>query len=96
MPHRSRRSCGIERIGLELRVLPHHHRHRVGRDDGGYYLLGLREKMPFLFEETPWGTDQVFALMQRRAERGIAPAVLERLADLDRPEDLARWPKPVE
>lgn len=63
---------------------------------GGYYLLRLREEMPFLFEETPGGTDQVFALMQRRAERGIAPAVLERPADLDRPEDLARWPRPVE
>jgi hypothetical protein len=45
--------CGIERIGLELRVVPRHHRHRVGRDGGGYYLLWLREKMPFLFEEMP-------------------------------------------
>jgi glycosyltransferase A (GT-A) superfamily protein (DUF2064 family) len=33
--------------------------------------------------------------MQRRSARGTARAVLERLADLDRPEDLARWPGPV-
>ena len=31
-----------------------------------------------------------------RLERGIVPAVLERLSDLDRPEDLARWPGPLE
>jgi glycosyltransferase A (GT-A) superfamily protein (DUF2064 family) len=28
-------------------------------------------------------------------ERGIVPA-LERLSDLDRPDDLARWPGPLE
>ena len=29
-------------------------------------------------------------------ERGIVPAVLERLSDIDRPDDLARWPGPLE
>ena len=29
-------------------------------------------------------------------ERGIVPAVLERLSDLDRPDNLARWPGPLE
>jgi glycosyltransferase A (GT-A) superfamily protein (DUF2064 family) len=29
-------------------------------------------------------------------ERGIVPAVLERLSDCDRPDDLARWPGPLE
>jgi glycosyltransferase A (GT-A) superfamily protein (DUF2064 family) len=29
-------------------------------------------------------------------ERGIVPGVLERLSDLDRPDDLARWPGPLE
>lgn len=62
-------------------------------EDGGYYLLGLRDPMPFLFDAMPWGTDQVLALTLRRlADRGITPALLEPLADLDRPEDLARWP----
>lgn len=62
-------------------------------EDGGYYLLGLRTPMPFLFGAIPWGTDQVFALtMQRLAGRGLVPALLPALADLDRPEDLARWP----
>jgi hypothetical protein len=29
-------------------------------------------------------------------ERGIVPAVLERPSDFDRPDDLARWPGPLE
>ena len=29
-------------------------------------------------------------------ERGIVRAVLEGLSDLDRPDDLARWPGPLE
>ncbi|HEY0202816.1 MAG TPA: TIGR04282 family arsenosugar biosynthesis glycosyltransferase [Acetobacteraceae bacterium] len=63
-------------------------------EDGGYYLLGLRTPMPFLFEAMPWGTDQVFTITAGRlADRGVVPALLPALADLDRPEDLARWPE---
>jgi len=62
-------------------------------EDGGYYLLGLRDPMPFLFDDMPWGADQVFGLtVGRLAARGISPALLPELADLDRPEDLPRWP----
>ena len=62
-------------------------------EDGGYYLLGLRTPMPFLFEAMPWGTDRVFAITAGRlAVRGVIPALLPALADLDRPEDLDRWP----
>ena len=40
-----------------------------------------------------WGTDRVLAETLRRLEaEGIAPALLEMLADCDRPEDLERWP----
>ena len=61
-------------------------------EDGGYWLIGLREPMPFLFEPMEWGTDTVFAkTMARFAARAVTPALLERLADLDRPEDLSRW-----
>ena len=63
-------------------------------EDGGYWLIGLREPMPFLFEPMAWGTEVVFAeTMDRFAARSIVPAVLERLPDLDRPEDLHRWPE---
>jgi rSAM/selenodomain-associated transferase 1 len=62
-------------------------------EDGGYWLLGLAHAADTLFEAMPWGTDRVFAeTMARMDLLGIAPALLPMLADLDRPEDLARWP----
>ncbi|HEY8613726.1 MAG TPA: TIGR04282 family arsenosugar biosynthesis glycosyltransferase [Roseomonas sp.] len=92
-------------LGADLPDLaPHHllaaaaaldgHRAVIGpAEDGGYYLLGLREPMPFLFEPMAWGTDTVFtATMARFAAQSVTPAMLEPLADLDRPEDLIRWP----
>lgn len=63
-------------------------------EDGGYYLLGLSAPAPWLFTEMDWGTETVFAeTMRRLAAHGIAPVVLDPLADVDRPEDLARWPE---
>lgn len=62
-------------------------------DDGGYWLLGLARAADPLFEAMPWGTDRVFAETLARMDRlGIRPALLPTLADLDRPEDLTRWP----
>jgi uncharacterized protein len=63
-------------------------------EDGGYYLLGLNAPAPWLFTEMDWGTETVFdETMRRLAAHGITPVVLEPLADVDRPEDLARWPE---
>lgn len=62
-------------------------------EDGGYYLLGLAWPMPFLFDAMPWGSDRVLAETLRRLDgHGVPYATLKTLADLDRPEDLARWP----
>ena len=62
--------------------------------DGGYYLLGFTRPFPFLFNDMPWGTTSVLELtMMRLSDRGIAPAMLDPLADCDRPEDLAHWPE---
>lgn len=62
-------------------------------EDGGYYLLGLARPMPFLFDAMPWGTERVLAETMARLDRhGVPYVTLETLADLDRPEDLARWP----
>lgn len=61
--------------------------------DGGYYLIGVREPMPWLFAPMAWGTDVVRAeTLARLAKRGIEPAMLEPLSDLDTPEDLIQWP----
>jgi uncharacterized protein len=65
-------------------------------EDGGYYLLGLREASPWLFTDMAWGTDTVFAeTMARFAAHGVDPVPLESLSDVDRPEDLQRWPELV-
>ena len=63
-------------------------------EDGGYYLLGFREPVGFLFEDMAWGTGDVLAGTRRRLEgHGVAYRLLEELSDCDRPEDLARWPE---
>lgn len=62
-------------------------------EDGGYWLLGLADAVPAVFEGVDWGTDRVHAqTVVRLRVAGIEPAILPMLADCDRPEDLARWP----
>jgi uncharacterized protein len=62
-------------------------------EDGGYYLIGMRNSLPELFVDMPWSTDQVLPETLVRLNRlGIEPLLLETLSDCDRPEDLVRWP----
>jgi uncharacterized protein len=57
--------------------------------DGGYWLLGLREPAPYLFEDVPWSTPEVLSVtLARLRERGLEPALLPTLADLDEAADL--------
>ncbi len=61
--------------------------------DGGYVLLGMRRVDRRLFSDMPWGGDQVYAITRRRAlASGHVVEVLEALADIDGPEDLALLP----
>lgn len=63
-------------------------------NDGGYYLIGFREPVPFLFEGMEWSTPRVFPeTLARLAARGWGPAVLPELTDIDTAEDLAQWPE---
>jgi rSAM/selenodomain-associated transferase 1 len=63
-------------------------------EDGGYYLIGMREALPELLTDMPWSTDQVLPETCTRLGRlGITPVLLETLSDCDRPEDLLRWPE---
>lgn len=62
--------------------------------DGGYYLLGFREKMPFLWEGMPWGTETVLERTEASLRKNNVPyRLLDELDDCDRPEDLAKWPE---
>lgn len=57
--------------------------------DGGYYLIGLRQRAPALFEGIPWGSDAVLVSTCTRAQRlGLTCRQLITLSDVDRPEDM--------
>lgn len=61
--------------------------------DGGYYLIGVRGGLSYLFENMPWSTAHLLAETKTRLrQNGIEPYMLETLRDCDRPEDLAAWP----
>tara|TARA_B100001179_G_scaffold15955_1_gene10171 strand:- start:59 stop:634 length:576 start_codon:yes stop_codon:yes gene_type:complete len=63
-------------------------------NDGGYYLIGYREPVPFLFDDMEWSTPKVLPeTLARLAARGHGPAILPELADIDTAEDLAQWPE---
>ena len=58
-------------------------------DDGGYYLVGLLQPQPRLFEEIPWSTDQVFKQsLSRSAELGLQTRILPSWYDIDTGGDL--------
>jgi hypothetical protein len=60
-------------------------------EDGGYYLIGLRDLYRELFEDMPWSTAQVVPETFRRAEgKGLKVATLPPWFDIDTPEDLER------
>lgn len=62
--------------------------------DGGYYLLGFTEEMPFLWRNMPWGTETVRERTEARlVEQKVPYRLLGELDDCDRPEDLAAWPE---
>ena len=60
--------------------------------DGGYVLVGAREIYRELFEDIPWGTEQVYGkTLESIRKLDLNWAELPVLADVDRPEDLAAW-----
>ena len=60
--------------------------------DGGYYLIGLRQKaVPELFEGISWSTPDVLAGTMKAAENlGLSVWLLPEYFDVDRPEDLKK------
>jgi rSAM/selenodomain-associated transferase 1 len=60
-------------------------------EDGGYYLVGMRERRPSLFEGVAWSTDRALAETRARADgAGLRTALLPRWFDVDGPADLDR------
>lgn len=57
--------------------------------DGGYYLIGLRQHEEALFKNIDWGTASVLAkTLNLAAAKDLSCTLLEKLHDVDRPEDL--------
>lgn len=60
--------------------------------DGGYVLLGARALTRDIFQEIPWGTDQVYAKTRVALTRSELNWVeLPWLTDIDSPKDLLVW-----
>ncbi|AHM62140.1 hypothetical protein D770_19445 [Flammeovirgaceae bacterium 311] len=60
--------------------------------DGGYYLLGLQEQQPELFQHKIWSTPEVLADTLDDCERlGLSVQQLPQLHDLDNIQDLKRY-----
>ena len=58
--------------------------------DGGYWLLGLREQHPGLFDGIPWSTATVLeATLARCRELSLEVRVLEHWRDVDTMDDVA-------
>src|SRR5437016_5487659 len=52
--------------------------------DGGYWVIGLRQVHPELFQNIPWSTEDVFGESLKRIHRaGLSIHVLRELADVD-------------
>ena len=57
--------------------------------DGGYYLVGMRQPHPELFDDIPWSTERVLSNTLEKAEKGgVKTDLLPWWNDLDTFEDL--------
>ena len=60
--------------------------------DGGYYLLGMNQFIPQLFENKAWSTDAVFsATLDDLNALSLNHCELPVLSDIDTAEDLGDW-----
>lgn len=59
-------------------------------EDGGYYLIAMREPHRHLFVDMPWSTDGVLAETVARAE-SLRIGYCEKLWDVDVEADYRRW-----
>jgi len=61
-------------------------------EDGGYYLVGLRQTQSELFTGIPWSTARVLPLsLQRAAALGLRTRLLPQWNDLDTADDLRAY-----
>ncbi|RRJ85020.1 TIGR04282 family arsenosugar biosynthesis glycosyltransferase [Aestuariirhabdus litorea] len=79
-------------IEAAFEALEHHPVVLGPAEDGGYVLVGTRERVPELFQGIDWGSDRVLQQSRERLRKeGVGWVELETLWDVDRPEDFRRW-----
>lgn len=60
--------------------------------DGGYYLLGMKQLHPFLFEHKPWSQPELIDLtLKDLQQKGVSYELLEELTDVDEWADYQRY-----
>ena len=58
-------------------------------EDGGYYLIGMRQSTPCIFQNKPWSTDQLLNItLTELAKKGYSTQQLITLNDVDDIDDL--------
>ncbi|MGB5439469.1 MAG: TIGR04282 family arsenosugar biosynthesis glycosyltransferase [Gammaproteobacteria bacterium] len=61
-------------------------------EDGGYYLIGMRGRYPYVFDDVPWSTPAVLELTKARLQqRRVKLHCLTRRRDLDTADDYRAW-----
>ncbi|MCG6141945.1 TIGR04282 family arsenosugar biosynthesis glycosyltransferase [Leptospira mtsangambouensis] len=64
--------------------------------DGGYYLLGMREFFPYVFDSIPWSTSEVLPLTLEVIQKNKRTVtLLAELNDIDDINDLKDWKGPL-
>ena len=58
--------------------------------DGGYYLIGLKQSRPLLFDDIAWGSASVLQQTLAKA-KALNVSQLTPLHDIDRPQDLVHF-----
>jgi len=83
-----------KRVLAALAALEEHDMVLGPSEDGGYYLVALREPHPELFEGIAWSTPSVYAAtLEKARERGLSSFALPEERDIDTLEDVrACWP----
>ncbi|WP_194767384.1 TIGR04282 family arsenosugar biosynthesis glycosyltransferase [Tamlana sp. I1] len=63
-------------------------------EDGGYYLIGLSQMQPYIFENKPWSETHLLELTLTELNKKQVPfATLDTLNDIDTIEDLIQFPE---
>lgn len=61
-------------------------------NDGGYYLLGMKEYYPQIFDEIKWSTNEVLkSTLDKLSKEKIKTKIIDELIDIDTKDDLETW-----